>query len=82
MKLIELCPMTAQDFIDWRTRLGLKQTDAAILLGVGLRSITYYETGGREIDWSKTVVCYCFEHWPELRAQIPDLLEEGQDLCD
>lgn len=76
-KVLLLRPYSAQQFIDWRNRLGLKQTDAAILLGITLRSVTYYETGGRAISWPTTVACFCYEHFPELKTSIPELLERG-----
>ena len=38
----EQAPMTGADFADWRTALGLSLTEAAMLLGVGRRTIMGY----------------------------------------
>lgn len=63
-------------FIQWRTRMELDQFQAAKLLGVSPRSITYYETGGRGIKLTVTLACIALENWPWLRAKIPELLAE------
>jgi transcriptional regulator with XRE-family HTH domain len=59
-------PMTAEAFRAWRKRLGLKQKDAADLLGLKKRMIQYYETGSRSgkhvsIPKSIRLACYALE---------------------
>lgn len=59
-------PMQAEAFRNWRRRLGLKQKDAADLLGLKKRMIQYYETGSRDgkhvsIPKSIRLACYALE---------------------
>jgi transcriptional regulator with XRE-family HTH domain len=59
-------PMPAEAFREWRKRLGLKQKDAAELLGLKKRMIQYYETGSRSgkhvsIPKSIRLACYALE---------------------
>lgn len=59
-------PMSAEAFRLWRKRLGLKQKDAADLLGLKKRMIQYYETGSRDgkhvsIPKSIRLACYALE---------------------
>jgi transcriptional regulator with XRE-family HTH domain len=59
-------PMPAESFREWRKRLGLKQKDAADLLGLKKRMIQYYETGSRSgkhvsIPKSVRLACYALE---------------------
>ncbi|MEQ8658550.1 MAG: helix-turn-helix transcriptional regulator [Hyphomicrobiales bacterium] len=59
-------PMPAEAFREWRKRLGLKQKDAADLLGLKKRMIQYYETGSRSgkhvsIPKSIRLACYALE---------------------
>lgn len=59
-------PMSAEAFRQWRKRLGLKQKDAADLLGLKKRMIQYYETGSRDgkhvsIPKSIRLACYALE---------------------
>ncbi len=59
-------PMPAEAFREWRKRLGLKQKDAADLLGLKKRMIQYYETGSRSgkhvsIPKSVRLACYALE---------------------
>ncbi|GAB5510679.1 MAG: hypothetical protein Rhims3KO_20800 [Hyphomicrobiales bacterium] len=59
-------PMSADAFRHWRKRLGLKQKDAADLLGLKKRMIQYYETGSRDgkhvsIPQSIRLACYALE---------------------
>ncbi|MEM1287724.1 MAG: helix-turn-helix transcriptional regulator [Pseudomonadota bacterium] len=63
----ELEPMSADAFRDWRKRLGLKQKDAAELLGLKKRMIQYYETGkrsGKDVAIPKSIrlACYALEN--------------------
>lgn len=56
-------PMSAEDFRSWRRALGLKQKDAADLLGLKKRMIQYYEKGARDgkavsIPKSVRLACY------------------------
>lgn len=37
--------MTAQEFIEWRTRLGLNRSQAAKALGMGINQPRLYEEG-------------------------------------
>lgn len=58
--------MSAEAFRHWRKRLGLKQKDAADLLGLKKRMIQYYETGSRDgkhvsIPQSIRLACYALE---------------------
>lgn len=69
-------PWTPDQFYLWRIRMGLDQFQAAKLLGISPRSITYYETGGRGIKLTVTMACIALEHWPWLREKIPELLAE------
>ena len=62
----EANPMSAEAFRGWRKRLGLKQKDAAELLGLKKRMIQYYETGNRSgkhvsIPKSVRLACYALE---------------------
>ena len=59
-------PMRAEAFKEWRKRLGLKQKDAAELLGLKKRMIQYYETGkrgGKDVAIPKSIrlACYALE---------------------
>jgi transcriptional regulator with XRE-family HTH domain len=59
-------PMSAHAFREWRKRLGLKQKDAAELLGLKKRMIQYYETGnrsGKDVSIPKSIrlACYALE---------------------
>ncbi len=59
-------PMPAAAFRDWRKRLGLKQKEAADLLGLKKRMIQYYETGnrgGKDVCIPKSIrlACYALE---------------------
>ncbi|MEM6711302.1 MAG: helix-turn-helix transcriptional regulator [Pseudomonadota bacterium] len=63
---VEETPMEAEAFKEWRKRLGLKQKDAAELLGLKKRMIQYYETGTRSgndvaIPKSIRLACYALE---------------------
>lgn len=58
--------MTAERFIQWRKKLGLKQKDAAELLGLRKRMIQYYEKGNRDgkpvtIPKSIRLACYALD---------------------
>lgn len=70
--------LSGKDVFSWRKRLGLDQSQAAKILGITPRLITYYEAGDRKVTWRTTVACYAFEHWPHLRAMIPELLAKGE----
>ncbi|WP_319413266.1 helix-turn-helix transcriptional regulator [uncultured Cohaesibacter sp.] len=55
--------MSAQQFRAWRREMGLKQKDAADLLGLKKRMIQYYEKGNRDgksvtIPKSVRLACY------------------------
>nr|WP_319517014.1 helix-turn-helix transcriptional regulator [uncultured Cohaesibacter sp.] len=55
--------MSAQQFRAWRKEMGLKQKDAADLLGLKKRMIQYYEKGNRDgkavtIPKSVRLACY------------------------
>jgi transcriptional regulator with XRE-family HTH domain len=55
--------MTASQFRAWRKALGLKQKEAAELLGLKKRMIQYYETGsrnGNDVRIPKTVRLACY----------------------
>ena len=55
--------MSPGQFRKWRKSLGLKQSDAAELLGVKKRIIQYYEKGERDgvdVEVPKTVRLACF----------------------
>ena len=55
--------MNPDEFRTWRKSLGLKQKDAAELLGLKKRVIQYYEKGkrdGKEVDIPKTVALACY----------------------
>jgi transcriptional regulator with XRE-family HTH domain len=55
--------MKPDEFRDWRKSQGLKQKDAAELLGLKKRVIQYYEKGrrdGKDVDIPKTVELACF----------------------
>jgi transcriptional regulator with XRE-family HTH domain len=59
-------PMPSEAFRAWRRRLGLKQKDAADLLGLKKRMIQYYETGSRNgsdvaIPKSIRLACYALQ---------------------
>lgn len=55
--------MSAEQFRDWRRSMGLKQKDAADLLGLKKRMIQYYEKGkrdGKEVTIPKSVRLACY----------------------
>ncbi len=55
--------MTPEQFKRWRKAQGLKQKDAAGLLGLKKRTIQYYEKGdrdGRKVAIPKSVRLACF----------------------
>ncbi|MCG6859412.1 MAG: helix-turn-helix transcriptional regulator [Salaquimonas sp.] len=55
--------MTPDQFRSWRKSLGLKQKDAAELLGLKKRVIQYYEKGkrdGKSVGIPKTVELACY----------------------
>lgn len=59
-------PMSADSFYKWRKTLGLKQKEAAELLGLQKRMIQYYEKGSRDgkpvaIPKSVRLACYALE---------------------
>ncbi|WP_245417843.1 helix-turn-helix domain-containing protein [Cohaesibacter celericrescens] len=59
-------PMSATRFRDWRRAMGLKQKDAADLLGLKKRMIQYYEKGARDgksvtIPKSVRLACYALK---------------------
>ena len=49
--------MTREQFVSWRSRCGLTCKAAAEALGVSLRAVQYYASGGRVIP--KTVEKLC-----------------------
>lgn len=55
--------MTSDQFRQWRKRLGLKQKDAAELLGLKRRMIQYYEKGrrdGKALEIPRSIRLACF----------------------
>ena len=55
--------MKPEGFKAWRKKMGLKQKDAADLLGLKKRVIQYYEKGrrdGKSVDIPKTVELACY----------------------
>jgi transcriptional regulator with XRE-family HTH domain len=55
--------MKADDFRRWRKALGLKQKEAAEVLGLKKRVIQYYEKGdrdGKSVDIPRTVALACY----------------------
>ncbi len=55
--------MNSRQFKRWRKSLGLKQHDAAELLGLKKRMIQYYEKGdrdGRKVEIPKSVRLACY----------------------
>lgn len=55
--------MSAGQFREWRRTLGLKQKEAAELLGLKKRMIQYYEKGnrdGRPVDIPKSIRLACY----------------------
>ena len=55
--------MSPKQFLRWRKSLGLKQKDAAELLGLKKRMIQYYEKGerdGKKINIPKYVRLACY----------------------
>ena len=55
--------MTPDGFRTWRKALGLKQKDAAEMLGLKKRVIQYYEKGtrdGKAVEIPKTVRLACY----------------------
>ncbi len=55
--------MTPDAFRDWRKSMGLKQKDAADLLGLKKRVIQYYEQGkrdGKAVEIPRTVELACW----------------------
>ncbi len=78
--------MTADGFYAWRKKLGLKQKEAAELLGLQKRMIQYYEKGSRNgkpviIPKSVRLACYALERGIEdydgKNAQTFDLDQFG-----
>ncbi len=76
--------MTPERFRQWRKSLGLKQKDAADILGLKKRMIQYYEKGDRngrpvEIPKSVRLACYAlsmgigdYDGLRPARLEIPD----------
>lgn len=68
--------MTAQDFIDWRERLGFNRTDAAEALGLGRNQPQRYEEG-QPIPKYIALACAALAHGlppigePPLPAGLP-----------
>jgi transcriptional regulator with XRE-family HTH domain len=55
--------MTPDQFKSWRKAMGLKQKEAADLLGLKKRVIQYYEHGkrdGKAVEIPKTVALACY----------------------
>jgi transcriptional regulator with XRE-family HTH domain len=55
--------MTPDQFKAWRKAMGLKQKEAADLLGLKKRVIQYYERGtrdGKDIEVPRTVALACY----------------------
>ena len=85
--------MTPEAFRAWRKRLGLKQKDAADLLGLKKRVIQYYEKGSRdgkkvEIPMTVRLACYAlcsgvvdFDGTTGLPAPAP-FTDQGQEFQD
>lgn len=79
--------MTPEDFRSWRKSHGLKQKDAATLLGLKKRMIQYYEKGERDgnnvaIPRAVRLACYAlsqgivdFDGKAEERGAITDYLD-------
>lgn len=53
--------MTANEFFNWRRRLGLTQSGAAKALDRGLRSVQKYESGQQEIPYVVELACRWIE---------------------
>ena len=71
--------MTPEQFKQWRKSLGLKQKDAADVLGLKKRMIQYYEKGdrdGRKIDVPKYVRLACYA----VTQGVDDF--DGELACD
>ena len=49
--------MTAQEFIEWRTRLGFNRTQAAKALGLGRNQPERYEDDGQPIPLYVALAC-------------------------
>ena len=83
--------MNSDQFKAWRKSHGLKQKDAAALLGLKKRMIQYYEKGERDgkdvtIPRSVRLACYAlsqgivdFDGTEELRGQIEDYISEAKE---
>lgn len=66
------------DFYQWRLARGYTQVEAARILGVGHRTVTYYERG-RDISWPVYLAClYVKQHKraAERMAKENDLTDE------
>ncbi len=51
--------MTAQDFRNWRLRLGLTQPGAAALLGLSVETVRAWEYGKRRISMPVVLALAC-----------------------
>lgn len=47
-------------FYEWRKRMGYTQVEAAHVVGLGTRTVTYYEQG-RAISWPVYLACLYVE---------------------
>ncbi len=55
--------MTPENFKSWRKAMGLKQKEAAVLLGLKKRVIQYYEKGkrdGKKVEIPKSIQLACY----------------------
>ena len=83
--------MSADQFRVWRRSMGLKQKDAAELLGLKKRMIQYYEKGARDgkavtIPKSVRLACYALKKgiadYDGQQTSAFDLAQFTQDLSE
>lgn len=51
--------MTAQEFRDWRKRLGLTQAGAAAVLGLSVETVRAWEYGKRRVSMPRVLGLAC-----------------------
>lgn len=76
--------MTAEDLIRWRRVLGLKRTQAARMLGVSERTMTYYEKGrdGQPVDIPLSIAYACtaiYHRCPEWGTSYTSQIGRDED---